>query len=121
MVNTEPMNPVAIESSIREVSNRISEGVKVCDERYRAYLEASHRYDVAYAQAFLNADGPAHSKRYAAELRTQVERRDRDVTDAAYRYADRTSRALQDELRALQSVGASIRAMYGVAGTGVGA
>ena len=118
---TEPLNPAQIEASIRDTANRIADGVKVCDERYRAYREAEQRYDVAYAKAFLDYDGPAHSKRYAAELATQTERHDRDVADAAYRYADRTAKALDSELRAMQSVGASIRAMYGAAGTGVGA
>jgi hypothetical protein len=50
-----------------------------------------------------------------------VQRHERDVADAAHRFADRQARALENELRALQSVGASIRAMYGVAGRGEGA
>lgn len=120
MVNDVPMNPVSIEAAIREVSGRIADGVKVCDQRYRAYLQALHRYDVAYAQAWMNYAGPAHSKKYSAELSTQAERHDRDQADAVYRYADRTAKALEAELRALQSVGASVRAMYAVAGRGDG-
>ena len=114
-------NPVDVEAAIRKVSDHISKGVAVCDERYRLMLQAEHRYDVAYAQAYLGHAGPAHEKKYAAELATQRERHDRDEADAAHRYADRRARALENELRALQSVGASIRAMFGAAGTGVGA
>jgi hypothetical protein len=110
---SEPMNPVAVESAIRETSNRIANGVKVCDERYRAFMAADHTYDIAYAKAYLSAEGPAHEKRYVADLDCQEERAARDEADAAYRYADRTAKALVDELRALQSVGASVRAMYG--------
>lgn len=113
-------NPTQIESAIRECANRIGRGVKVCDERYTAFLTADHEYDVAYAHAYLNAAGPAHAKKYEAELATQGERLRRDVADAAYRYADRTARAVENELRALQSVGASVRAMFGVAGRGEG-
>lgn len=115
-----PMNPVEIEQSIRDVANRMSKGVRVCDELYRALLTAEHRYDVAYAQAYLNHKAAAHEKRYAAELATLRERHARDEADAAHRYADRRARALENELRALQSVGASIRAMFSVAGRGEG-
>ncbi|MFC8531882.1 hypothetical protein [Nocardia sp. NPDC057227] len=114
-------SPEKVDLAIAACANRIANGVKVCDERYTTYLQADHAYDVAYAHAYLNAEGPAHAKKYEAEIATENERRARDVADAAYRYADRTARAVQDELRALQSVGASIRAMYQVAGRGEGA
>ena len=57
-------------------------------------------------------------RRYIAELATQQERQAMDIADAAYRYAERTSKAITEELRAWQSVGASVRMMYGVAGRG---
>lgn len=115
---TEMANPVTVEAHIRECANRIGEGVKICDERYVKYLTADHAYDVAYAHAYMNHQGPAHEKKFAAELATRQERATRDAADAAYRYADRRSRAFQEELRAWQSVGASVRAMWNVAGTG---
>ena len=117
---TEVLNPVDIEHRIREVANRISAGVKVVSDRYAAYLAAEHEYDQAFAAAYLNHDGPAHERKYVAELGTVNERKARDVADAAFRYADRTAKALESELRALQSVGASIRQVYGVAGRGEG-
>ena len=112
------LNPVQIEQSIREVSNRIGRGVAVCDERYRAFLAADRQYDARFAAEYLAATGPAHEKKYAAELACIAERAERDTADAAYRYADRQARALEAELRAWQSVGASVRAMYATAGRG---
>lgn len=112
------INPVAVEENIRACSERIAKGVLVCDERYRAYLDADRAYDAAYARAYLGHEGPSHEKRYEAELATQDEREARDTADAAYRYADRQAKALENELRAWQSVGASVRSMYGVAGRG---
>lgn len=117
----QPLNPEQIEAGIREVSNRIADSVKVCSERYKLFLAEDHAYDIAYARAYLGHPGPAHEKRFAAELATKAERAAKDVADAAYRYADRKARALENELRALQSVGASIRAMYAIAGRGEGA
>lgn len=118
---TEVMNPADIEAAIREISNRIAAGVKVCSDRYKAFLTADRDYDHAFAAAYLGYDGAAHAKKYAAEIATTGEREHRDLADAAYRYAERQHRALQDELRAMQSVGASIRSMYAVAGRGEGA
>lgn len=114
----EVWNPVTVEGGIREAADRISKGVAVCAERYKAFLQADANYDRAFARAYLQADGPAHERKYAAELATEAERDARDVADAAYRHADRQAKAIEAELRALQSVGASIRAAYQVAGAG---
>lgn len=111
-------NPVQIEAAIRECANRIANGVKVCDERYTAFLNADRDYDASFAHAYLKAVGPAHEKKYRAEIATRAERERRDVADAAYRYADRTARAVESELRALQSVNKSVVSMYGAAGVG---
>lgn len=111
-------NPVQIEEAIRQCANRIAASVSVCGERYAAWLEADRVYDRAYAQAYLHAEGAAHERKYRAELATAAERQARDLADAAYRFADRQAKALEAELRAWQSVGASVRAMYGVAGRG---
>ncbi len=116
-MTAEIANPVTVEAHIRECSEQIAKGVKICDERYRLYLQADHEYDVAFAHAYMNHQGPAHERKYATELQTMKERAARDAADAAYRYADRRSRAFQEELRAWQSVGASVRAMYGAVGS----
>lgn len=114
-------NPAQIEEAIRQCANRIATSVTVCGARYDEWLTALREYDQAFAHAYLKADGPAHEKRYRAEVATLEERTKRDVMDAAYRYAERTSKAVIEELRAWQSVGASVRAQYGVAGRGEGA
>jgi hypothetical protein len=111
-------NPVQIEEAIRKCANRIADGVKVCSERYGEFLEADRFYDRAFARAYLKAMGAAHERKYEAELATVDERDARDVADQAYKHADRQSKALDAELRAWQSVGASVRQMYGVAGRG---
>ncbi|NEW42758.1 hypothetical protein GV794_02125 [Nocardia cyriacigeorgica] len=113
-------NPVTVEAAIRQCANQIAEGVQICGTRYAEYLDADREYDVACARAYLAAAGPVHTRQHTVELATQDERARRDAADAAYRYADRRARALEAELRALQSVGASIRQMYGVAGRGEG-
>ncbi|NKW26806.1 hypothetical protein GS946_05375 [Rhodococcus hoagii] len=111
-------NPVSVEQSIRQCANNIARGVTVCSNAYAEFLKADHVYDQAFARAYLEAGGAAHERKYRAELETAAEREKRDIADAAYRYADRQAKALESELRAMQSVGASVRGMYGVAGRG---
>lgn len=118
---TDPLNPVEIEARIRDISRRIAEGVQICSDRYKTFLAADHVYDLAFARAYMEHDGPQMEKKYAAEGATQAEREARDIADGAYRHADRLAKALENELRAYQSVGASVRAMYAVAGRGEGA
>lgn len=113
---TDVLNPVDVETSIRNCSDRIANGVRVCSERYAAYLKADAAYDQAFARAWIAFQGPQAEKKYAAELATADERAARDAADVAYKYADRQAKALESELRSWQSVGASVRAMYSVAG-----
>ncbi|NKS42266.1 hypothetical protein GS496_18450 [Rhodococcus hoagii] len=111
-------DPVSVENAIRECANRIAKGVTICGNQYATFLAADRAYDQAFARAYIDAGGAAHERKYIAELATVEEREARDVADAAYRYSDRQAKALEAELRAMQSVGASIRSMYGVAGRG---
>lgn len=117
---TDVLNPADIETAIRACSNRIGSGVRVCSDAYAEFLDADRAFDQAYARAYMAHEGAAHERKYAAELATAAERAKRDATDVAYRYSDRLARALENELRAWQSLGASVRSMYAVAGTGVG-
>lgn len=111
---SEVINPVDIEQAIRTCAERIHEGVTVVTKAERKAREANRVYDRALATAYLNAEGPAHERKYHAELATTVERDALDVAEIAYKFAERTAKAVEAELRAWQSVGASVRAMYGI-------
>lgn len=118
---TEPLNPVQIEQAIRELVNRIAKGIKVCSDRYSTYLEAERAFDREYARAYLTAEGSIEDKKRRATLDTMPAREERDVTEVAYKHADRLSKALDLELRAYQSLNASVRQMYANVGRGEGA
>jgi hypothetical protein len=115
----EPLNPVWVENAIRECATRISKGVRVVTGAEREYLAADRVYDRAYAQAFLEYEGPQTEKRYAAEVATADEREARDIAYLAFKHAQRTADAIGDELRSLQSINKSMVSVYG-ATTGVG-
>lgn len=113
MTTLNVLNPVDIEQAIRVCAERIHEGVKVVTRAEREAREKAREYDRAFARAYLAADGAAHERKYHAELATAAERDARDVAEVAYRFAERTAKAVEAELRAWQSVGASVRAMFG--------
>lgn len=106
------LNPVDVETTIRQTADDIARGVRVVSEAEAKAREAARAYDRAYAAAYLAAEGPAHEKRYRAELATQTERDAMDVAELAFKHAERTAKSLEAKLRAFQSVGASVRTMY---------
>jgi 16S rRNA G527 N7-methylase RsmG len=112
----EPVNPVQVEAALREIANRIAKGVKVVDERLRAYKQAKREYDQAFARAVLAADGAVALKKYRAVIETADLAEKVDIAETSLSYARETAKALEKELDALRSIGASTRAMYGTAG-----
>jgi hypothetical protein len=109
------LTPPELEARLVKTINRIAEGVAKCDQAYKAKLAALADYDRAVARAYMAHEGPAHEKRYAAELATTTERDARDVADATHRYMEATARSLRDEMEALRSLGASLRASFSAA------
>lgn len=111
---TQPhLNPVAVEASIRELVDHIAKGIPIVSNAEAKAREASRLYDLALARAYMRHEGPAHEKKHAAVLATERERTEADIADLAYRHAERTSKSLEAQLRAWQSIGASVREMYG--------
>lgn len=110
------LNPIVVEGHIRELVNRIAKGIAVCNARYAEFMDADREFDRAYASAYLSAEGSVKDKEQKAKLGTMDEREARDVAEVAYKHADRLAKALGDELRAWQSLGASVRQAYANAG-----
>lgn len=111
-------NPVTVEQRISEIVNEIAQGVITATEAYDRFLKADHAYDLSFARAYMAYDGPAHAKKYAAELVTDQERANRDAAEVAYRLADKSNKALEQKLDAIRSIGVSVRQAYAVAGRG---
>lgn len=112
------LNPVDIERRIDEISNRIANSVKVVSEREDEARKKRTAFDEAYAHAYVAAsEYPAHERKYRALLATLAQRREAEVAESAYKYADRKASALEKELFAWQSISKSVVAMYGAVRT----
>lgn len=112
------LNPVEVEKAILQTEARITRGVRVVSEQYEKFLTADREFDVAYSKAYRGADGTIEDRKHEAIIATEKLRQKRDDAEVLFKYADRQAKALQETLRAFQSVGASVRTMYGVAGRG---
>jgi hypothetical protein len=113
MTETPVHNPVDIERKIEETANRIARGVSVVTAAEREAKAKKRAFDLAYAFAYKRAPGSIKEREYTADIETMPHREEADNAEIAYRHAERTAKAAEKELFAWQSIGSSVRAMYG--------
>ena len=111
-----PVNPAEVEQNIRELANQVAAGVKIVSERLRKFRDAERHYDLRFAVEYGAYEGPAHMRKYAAEIATSEERKARDDAEVEWKHAERTMRAFETQLSAWQSIGKSVTQMFGAAG-----
>lgn len=120
MTRAELLTPVDLEQKILDLKQRTDSAIDNLEKVHGDYLSADRDYDQAKAFAFLRADGNIEVRKAQTELDTADERKNRDVAEVAYRYAQRRLRAMEDELSGLQTISASLRVAYQTAGRGFG-
>ena len=115
------IGPAQIEHAIRECSNRLAKSIPIRSERMTNKRAAERDYRRAYDLAYLNAEGSVEDRKAHARIATEELHDAMDVAEVIYKEAEALARAIEKELDALRSVGASIRSTYAVAGRGEGA
>lgn len=116
-----PLNPVQVEQEIHFLANEIARGIPIVSDAEKHMVDAKRHLDREIAQATLEAKGTVMDRQAQVELATQAAREEYDIAYIAYRHAERTAKSLDSRLRAIQSIGASVRSMYSVGGRGEGA
>lgn len=116
VVHGDVLNPADVEQKIQETSNRIAAGVKIVTAAEREMKAKKRDFDLAYANAYKNAEGSIKDREYSADIKTMPHREEADNAEIAYRHANRTADALEKELFAWQAILKSVNAMYGAAG-----
>lgn len=117
-MSADVLNPVEIETHMRQLVERIAKGIAVTNTLYREYQAAERAYDRAFIAAYMIAEGSVKDRELEAKMQAMEQRETLDNAEATYRHADKLHKALDSELRAYQSIGASVRTMYGNAGRG---
>ena len=111
-------DPASVEQKIEETKNRIAAGVKIVTAAEREMRAKRRDFDLAYANAYKNAEGSIKDREYSADIKTMPHREEADNAEIAYKHAARTADALEKELFAWQAILKSVTAMYGAAGAG---
>jgi hypothetical protein len=118
VIDSPVYSPESVELKISECVNRIAKGVQVVTAAERESRKAKRDFDLAFALAYKRSEGPVHIRKYEADIATMPHREAADNAEIAFKHAERTAKALEKELIAWQSIGASIRVMYGAAAVG---
>lgn len=106
--------PPDIEKAIFDAAEEISNAADSMRAAHEDALRTDREYDRAYAFAYVDSDGPAHERRYRAEVHRDVQdaRDARDAAEVTYKYFVSRSRAAERKLDALRSIGTSVRQTY---------
>jgi hypothetical protein len=108
--------PAQIESEIRRLARKLEDRTDELAGLFRGAAEADVAYRLAYAKALLVADGDTVSAREAhATLTTAELLLDRKVAEAVADAGRESVRSMRDQLSAVQSVGAMLRAQMDLA------
>jgi len=111
------LNPVQIEKDIRETVEEIARGVRITTDAEFEAARLRRIFDYDYAVACGRAEGSnAEARKSAAVIATMNQREAAENAEITFKHAQRLARALEKKLDALRSQGASVRAMYEVAG-----
>jgi hypothetical protein len=77
-------------------------------------VRSRHRYEVAYAKAFLSAEASnAESRKQIAVLATEIAKLDAELADAVVRDLKRGIDVLRERIHVGQSYGAAVRSEWG--------
>jgi hypothetical protein len=105
-------NPADVEVKIEETKNRIAAGVKIVTAAEREMKAAKRAFDLAWAYAIKNADGPEYLRKSEAAIATMPHRENADNAEIAFKHAERTATALEKELYAWLGILKDVTAMY---------
>ena len=110
---SEPLNPVQVESLVRDLANRIHASIPVVSGAEAAMVDARRALDRAEARAYLRSEGTVRERDAMVHVDVVPERDAYDVAYLAFRDAERRMKALTAQLSAAQSIGRSVTQMYG--------
>jgi hypothetical protein len=97
------LTPAEIERAIAASGDVLEDSVDIVTDLQEEFMEADAELDRAFAQAYLNHDGPQSEKKYAAELATAGERKERDRAFISFKYAERKANAIDRRISGLQT------------------
>ena len=92
---SDPTTPFEVERELLELNNHISNAPKIIREYHDRLKEARAEHRIAYAKAYLMADGTQPEKKAQAELATEDQRVALDQAEIEYKFVQDTLQALK--------------------------
>ena len=75
------LTPSQVAAQLAALARELDEGVRAIEQADRDRVQKRAEYDLAYAKAFLNAEGPIDVRRYTAVEATHQLRVEADAAD----------------------------------------
>lgn len=113
---TQDVTPERVESEVRRLARKLEERTDELAELFRIAAEAEVAYRVGYAKALLRSDERTVGRQEAdATVATADLLQSRKIAEALAESAKESTRSLRDQISAVQSVGAMLRAQMSLA------
>jgi hypothetical protein len=112
MANLTPAQIIDTLSQISRDIDDVTDDIATLDEEA---VRARAAYKVAYARAFLGAEGSMDIRRYTADLETSGEALESELAEQKHRAAIGSIKALRDRLEVGRSLGPLVRLEWGQA------
>ena len=102
-------------SALSRMLDQATEDIARADEEG---VRAKQAFEVAYARAFLNAEGPVDQRKHEATIRTQAERLEYEISFQKHRAVRERINTIRAQLSIGQTLSAAIRSQFAAESVG---
>lgn len=103
------LTPTQVALRLAALSRELDAAVDAVQAADRDRVEKRANFDLAYAKAFLTAEGSMDVRRYKAVIQTHGLRVEADVADAAFRHLQRRIAAINTGVEVGRSVNSALK------------
>lgn len=114
-MNSEQMRVI---KRLSEVSRMLDAATVEIAELDELAVRAKQEFEVGYARAFIEAEGPIDVRKHVATVRTSGERLEYELAYAKHRACKERMNTLRSQLSTGQTVSAALRHQFAAEGTG---
>lgn len=114
--NSGQLTPNMVAANLAALARELDQAIRAIESADRDRVERRGAYDLAYARAFLAAEGSMDIRRYVATEQTHDKRMDADVADATFRHLQRRIAAINTRVDVGRSVNSALKTEMSLAG-----
>jgi hypothetical protein len=111
-------HPNEIASNLIQLSRELDAGVRQLRELDRRAVDAECEHEVAFARAFLSAEGSVEARKYTATIAVKDEKHASLIAGQLVRSQREAIRAIQTRIEVGRTLSATVRSEIALAGVG---